>query len=104
MKKVNTYEEHEQLTIDLNDEISVVEATEESSKPVEKVKQKELEIGAAVIVKPETKRFCDGRGIPDYARKAYVKRLIPATKTVLIETEPNGKELGLLFISDVEVV
>ncbi|MBR2399328.1 MAG: hypothetical protein IKA96_05145, partial [Alistipes sp.] len=70
-------------------------------KPTKKTKQKELEVGAAVTVNPEAKRFCDGRGIPDYARKAYIKRLNPATKTVLIETEPNGKELGLLFMSDV---
>lgn len=101
MKKTNTNEEYEQLTMDFGDEIPAVETVEEETKPAKKTKQKELEVGAVVTVNPEAKRFCDGRGIPDYARKAYIKRLNPATKTVLIETEPNGKELGLLFISDV---
>ena len=101
MKKTNTNEEYEQLTMDFGDEIPAVEAAEEEPKPAKKAKQKELEAGAVVTVNPEAKRFCDGRGIPDYARKAYIKRLNPATKTVLIETEPNGKELGLLFMSDV---
>lgn len=100
MKKTNTNEEYEQLTMDFGDEIPAVETVEEP-KPAKKTKQKELEVGAVVTVNPEAKRFCDGRGIPDYARKAYIKRLNPATKTVLIETEPNGKELGLLFMSDV---
>ena len=101
MKKTNTNEEYEQLTMDFGDEIPAVETVEEEPKLAKKTKQKELEVGAAVTVNPEVKRFCDGRGIPDYARKAYIKRLNPATKTVLIETEPNGKELGLLFMSDV---
>ena len=101
MKKTNTNEEYEQLTMDFGDEIPAVETVEEEPKPAKKTKQKELEVGAVVTVNPEAKRFCDGRGIPDYARKAYIKRLNPTTKTVLIETEPNGKELGLLFMSDV---
>lgn len=101
MKKTNTNEEYEQLTMDFGDEILAVETVEEEPKPTKKTKQKELEVSAVVTVNPEAKRFCDGRGIPDYARKAYIKRLNPATKTVLIETEPNGKELGLLFMSDV---
>ena len=101
MKKTNTNEEYEQLTMDFGDETSAVETVEEEPKPAKKTKQKELEVGAVVTVNSEAKRFCDGRGIPDYARKAYIKRLNPATKTVLIETEPNGKELGLLFMSDV---
>lgn len=101
MKKTNINEEYEQLTMDFGDEIPAVKTVEEEPKPAEKTKQKELEVGAVVTVNPEAKRFCDGRGIPDYARKAYIKRLNPATKTVLIETEPNGKELGLIFMSDV---
>ena len=101
MKQKNTYEEYEQLTMGFGDEIPAVETVEEEPKSTKKTKQKELEVGAVVTVNPEAKRFCDGRGIPDYARKAYIKRLNPATKTVLIETEPNGKELGLLFMSDV---
>lgn len=101
MKKTNTNEEYEQLTMDFGDEIPAAETVKEETKPTKKTKQKELEVGAVVTVNPEAKRFCDGRGIPDYARKAYIKRLNPATKTVLIETEPNGKELGLLFMSDV---
>ena len=108
MKKTNTNEEYEQLTMDFGDEIPAVETVEEEPKRAAllaqeeyEAKQKELEVGAVVTVNPEAKRFCDGRGIPDYARKAYIKRLNPATKTVLIETEPNGKELGLLFMSDV---
>lgn len=100
MKKTNIHDEYEQLTMDFGDEVPAVETVEEP-KPTKKTKQKELEVGAAVTVNPEAKRFCDGRGIPDYARKAYIKRLNPATKTVLIETEPNGKELGVLFVSDV---
>lgn len=101
MKKTNTHEEYEQLTIDIGDEIPAAEIVKEESKSAEKAKQKEFKVGAVVAVNPEAKRFCDGRGIPDYARKAYIKRLNTATKTVLIETEPDGKELGLLFISDV---
>lgn len=101
MKQKNTYEEYEQLTMGFGDEVLAAETVEEDHKPVKKTKQKEFKVGTAVTVNPEAKRFCDGRGIPDYARKAYIKRLNPATKTVLIETEPNGKELGLLFMSDV---
>ena len=101
MKKTNTNEEYEQLTTDFGDEISAVETVEEEIKPTKKTKQKELEVGAAVTVNPEAKRFCDGRGIPDYARKAYVKRVNSDSKTVLIESKPNGKEYGLLFMTDV---
>ena len=101
MKQKNTYEEYEQLTMDFGDEIPAVETVEEEPKPAKKTKQKELEVGAAVTVNPEAKRFCDGRGIPDYARKAYIKRINSDSKTVLIESEPNGKEYGLLFMTDV---
>lgn len=101
MKKTNTHEEYEQLTMDFGDEVPAAETAEEEVKSSKKTKQKEFEVGAAVTVNPEAKRFCDGRGIPDYARKAFIKRINPATKTVLIETEPNGKELGVLFTSDV---
>ena len=104
MKKTNINEEYEQLTMDFGDEIPAVETVEEEPKPAKKTKRKELEVGAAVTVNPEAKRFCDGRGIPDYARKAYVKRINFDSKTVLIESEPNGKEYGLLFIADVVLV
>lgn len=63
--------------------------------------EKTLEVGGMVSVKPETKRFCDGRGIPDYARTAFIKRINDANKTIVVETKPNGKELGVLFIADV---
>ena len=101
MKKTNTNEEYEQLTMDFGDEIPAVETVEEEPKPTKKTKQKELEVGAAVTVNLEAKRFCDGRGIPDYARKAYVKPINADGKTVLIESEPNGKEYGLLFMTDI---
>ena len=104
MKKTNAHEEYEQRTMDFGDEIPAVETGEKEPKPAKKTKQKEFEVGAAVTVNPEAKHFCDGRGIPDYARKAFIKRINPATKTVLIETEPNGKELGVLFASDVVLV
>ena len=101
MKKTNVHEEYEQLAIDFGDEVPAAETVEENPKPTKRTKPKEFKVGVAITVNPEVKRFCDGRGIPDYARKAYIKRLNHANKTVLIETEPNGKELGLLFMSDV---
>lgn len=104
MKKTNTHEEYEQLTMDFGDEIPAVETIGEAPKPAKKTKQKELEVGAMVAVNPETKRFCDGKGVPDYARKAYIKRINITNSTVLIETEPNGKELGLLFMSDISLI
>lgn len=98
----NNDNEYEQIAIDFGDALCTTEHSMEYAESQEdKTSEKEIEVGAAIIVKPEIKRFCDGHGIPDCAREAYVKRLNLATKTVLIETEPNGKELGLLFMSDV---
>lgn len=70
MKKTNTNEEYEQLTMDFGDEIPAVETVEEEPKPA-------------------------------YARKAYVKRINSDSNTVLTESEPNVKEYGLLFMTDV---
>lgn len=92
MKKKNIEEEYEQLRIDFGNELSVVD------------KDKRIEVGAKVEIKPEAQRFCDGRGVPDCARTAYVKRINLESNTILIETEPNGKELGLLFIHEVIAV
>lgn len=103
MKKTNMNEEYEQLAMDFNDETSANETTD-VPKSTKKTKQKDFEIGAAIIVKPEIKRFCDGRGIPDYARNAYIKRFNHGNKTVLIEAEPGGKELGVLLMSHVILV
>ena len=100
MKNTNKHDEYEQLNIDIVDEGLIADTIEEI-KPAKRAKRKDLEVGAAITINPEIKRFCDGMGIPDYARKAYIKRINPANKTVLIETEPNGKELGVLFMSDV---
>lgn len=102
MKKASAHNEYEQLAIDFGgSEVSTEAAGEESKPKKERAKPRELELGTAVVVNPETKRFCDGRGIPDYARKAYIKRINHESKTIVIETEPGGKELGLLFMSDV---
>lgn len=103
MKKTNNLEEYEQLTIDLGDETITVEAMDEQVES-KKTKKKELRAGAKITVKPETKKFCDGRGIPDYARTAYVKRINATNTIVVIESEPNGKEFGTLFASDIIVV
>lgn len=100
MKKTNTHEEYEQLTMDFGDDITPAETVEEEAEPKKK-KAKEFDVGAEVTINPEVKRFCDGRGIPDYARKACIKRINPANKTVLLESAPNGKEYGLLFVTDV---
>lgn len=102
MKNTNMNEEYEQSTLDFGDSLNVIENLKEDSKTKEeKSTTKEFEVGDKIAVKQETTHFCDGRGIPDYARTAYIKRIIPAHKTVLIESTPNGKELGLLFISDI---
>lgn len=93
MKKTNN-KEYEQLTIDFGDDLPTTPETIET-------KAKEFEVGAPVIVNHDAKRFCDGRGIPDYARKAYIKRINPESKTILIESEPNGREYGLLFMTNV---
>lgn len=100
MKKTNTYEDYEQLTIDFGDEVP---AAAEEPKPTKKTKQKRLEVGVEVAVNPEATHFCDGRGIPDYARRAFIKRYNP-NETVLLETAPGGKELGLLFAKEVSLV
>lgn len=102
MKKTSNHEEYEQLTIDFGDDVAPVEVTEEDDEPKKKrAKGREGEIGAEITVNPEVKLFCDGCGIPDYARKAYIKRINFDNNTVLIESAPNGKEYGLLFMSDV---
>lgn len=102
MKKTNTHEEYEQLTMDFGDDISPAEAVEEEAESKKKkMQKKEFEVGAEVTINPEVKRFCDGRGIPDYARKACIKRINPANKTILLESAPNGKEYGLIFMTDV---
>ena len=100
MKKTNTYEDYEQLTIDFGDEVPAVA---EEPKPTKKIKQKRLEVGVEVTVNPEATHFCDGRGIPDYARRAFIKRC-NSNQTVLLESEPGGKELGLLFVKEVSLV
>lgn len=100
MKKTNTYEDYEQLTIDFGDEVPAVE---EAPKPVKKTTQKKLEVGAEVTVNSEATHFCDGRGIPDYARRAFIKRY-NSNETVLLESEPGGKEFGLLFAKEVSLV
>lgn len=102
MKNANIHEEYEHPTLDFGNSFDVMESLKEDSEnKEEKATTKEFEAGDKITVKQETTHFCDGRGIPDYARTAYIKRVIPAHKTVLIESTPNGKELGLLFISDI---
>lgn len=68
----------------------------------ETAKEEKFRTGAEVTVKPEITRFCDGRGIPSYARRAFIKRYNP-NGTVLIESAPDGKELGLLLASQVDL-
>lgn len=102
MTKITDHEEYEQFVFDFGDEFVSAETIEESEP--ENEKPNELSVGAEVTIKPETKLFCDGRGIPDYARKAYIKRINHNNKTVLLESAPNGKEYGLLFVSDVTLV
>ena len=113
MKKNNPVEEYEQLTIDFGDAIeeqpaavdeAPVEKNDEVPAKKSKVKPKELRVGAKVTVNQDVKRFCDGRGIPDYARIAYIKGMDNKSKTILIESEPNGKEFGVLFAADVSLV
>ena len=106
MRKTNIHEENEQITAVLDNGFiaSELEPVEGPIEPKKKPKVKELKVGTAVTVNPEVKRFCDGRGIPDYARKAYIKRFNLNNQTVLIESEPNGKEYGLLFIRDVTLL
>lgn len=105
MKKANVNEEYEQLTMDFGEDFTPVETIENETKPKKKkTKAKGFELGAEIAVNPEIKRFCDGRGIPDYARRAYIKRINLENKTIVIETEPNGKQLGLLFMSDVTLI
>lgn len=100
MKKTNTYEDYEQLTIDFGDEVPT---TAEEYHSAKKSKQKKLKVGAEVTINPEVTHFCDGRGIPDYARKAFIKRCNP-NQTILLESEPGGRELGLLFAKEVSLV
>ena len=102
MTKITDHVEYEQFVFDFGDEFVSAETIEESEP--ENEKPNELSVGAEVTIKPETKLFCDGRGIPDYARKAYIKRINHNNKTVLLESAPNGKEYGLLFVSDVTLV
>ena len=105
MKKTNNNEKYEQLTIDFCDEITPVELPDETPEVKgKKAKVNNFIVGGAVTVNAEVKRFCDGRGIPDYARNAYIKRINPGSKTIVIESEPNGKEYGLLFMNDVSLV
>lgn len=113
MNKQNIELEHDQNVSELNNDTSIaidnnvrtacdtVEDVTTNKKPKAK---KTLVVGAKVKVNPDAKHFCDGRGIPDYARTAYVKRVNSANNTVLIETEPDGKELGLLFSSEITLV
>ena len=103
MKKLDTHEKYEQVTFDLGENFDAVKVFEKETES-EKNCEREFKTGDKVAVAPTTKRFCDGRGIPDYAREAYIKRLNFTSKTVLLESEPNGKELGLLFISDVTLI
>lgn len=104
MKKTNNHEEYEQLTMDFGDDITPAEVADETAEPKKTREKHNLEAGTKVSVKPEVKKFCDGRGIPDYARTAYVKRINPANNIVVIESEPNGKEFGTLFASDIVAV
>lgn len=105
MKKTNTTEEYEQLTIDFGDAFQP-QSNADGKAPTKKneAQNKELSVGAKVTVNEDVNRFCDGRGIPDYARTAYVKSMGNNTKTILIETEPGGKELGVLFANNVSLV
>lgn len=109
MDKENNHEQYEQLvmdgfhTIDTQQSYAVAEADTPKSKKA-KGKRDELVIGAKVVINDDVKLFCDGRGIPDYARTAYVKGMDNNTKTILIETKPGGKELGVLFANNVTMV
>ncbi len=110
MKKKNIIEEYEQLTFEFNEEAPSAESVEEVvaeekiAKKDEEVELKTSEtigIGSKITVNPDVKKFCDGLGIPDYARTAYVKRINASNDTVVIETTPGGRELGLLFLSNI---
>lgn len=104
MKKQTKTEEYEQLAIDFGDEAAISASEEvQVEEPVEVIPERKLDIGAKVTVNAECKHFCDGRGVPDYARTAYIKRINTNNKTVVIETQPDGEELGLLFISDIAI-
>ena len=93
MKKNNhKHDEYEQLTIS-------IDATAERCDV--QTAGKDIEIGDKVIINPSVTKFCNGRGIPDYVRTAYVTRINTGNKTVVISTEPDGKGLGLLFLSDI---
>lgn len=97
----------DQITMELGEDFAPNEIWVKADKPKKsktKTKVKKFEVGTKIAVNPETKLFCDGRGIPDYARVAYVKHINYASETLLIGGESNGKTYGLLFMEDVTVM
>ena len=111
MKKTKIKENDfcEQIAFDLEDNISPeAEFEEKNNKSDAELKEESTEkafkIGAKVMVNPEIRCFCDGKGIPDCAREAYIKYLNLNNKTIVIESKPFGKEYGLLLMSQVTLI
>ena len=99
-KKKNNLE-YEQISI-FSEEVS--EATDTSRNIESCAVSKEFKVGAKIRINSNVRLFCDGYGIPDYAREAYIKRINEYNKTIVIETKPNGKQLGVLLQKDVVVI
>jgi hypothetical protein len=107
MENTNLVTEHEYADEVFTDiETPVDPIIEEDIQPLKKKKSKHkaLTIGSKVVVNEDVKFFCDGSGIPDRARVAYVKGIDNNSKTVLIAVEPDGKEFGVLFTNNVSLL